>query len=425
MKVLVVSNNCFAKNNSNGRILGLLFKKIPVEDVAQFYIVNGTNDFDVCSNYYMVDDHMAIRSLYSLKGIGKVINKPQADISHLQKMSKYRAKYGRSSLTMLIRNFVWMRFKWWNADFEKWLKDFNPDVLLLQCGDAPFMYEISCRISEFLNIPIVEFNTEFYYFEKDNYINNNDPEFLFKYYKHKLCKSFKKAMNQTKVSIYNSEWLKRNYDMEFGMPSTFIYQSSEYRCERTNVKHEAPHITYVGNFSFKRYEALAEIANAICEINPSWRLSVYGMMQNEETREIFERTPGIDYKGVVPYDDVQRVIADSDVLVLTESLKPEMSKNTAYGFSTKITDYLFSGIPILAYGPSNNVGMNYLKDNDAAVVVFDKSTLKDQLNELITNEQLRNKLSNKETEIAHMNHDAEVNSEKFISILKTIKSITI
>lgn len=417
MKVLVVSNNCFAKNNSNGRILGLLFKKIPVENVAQFYIVNGSNDFDVCSNYYLVNDSMAIKSLYSRNGVGRIIDKLQDDISNLQKMSKHRAKYGRNSLTMLIRNFVWMRFCWWNAKFEKWLKDFNPDVLLLQCGDAPFMYEIACRISNFLDIPIVEFNTEYYYFENDNYINKNDPKFLFRYYKQKLCKSFKKAMDRTKVSIYNSEWMKNNYDKEFGRPSEFIYQSSEYRCERTIVKHTTPHIVYVGGLGFKRYEALAEIANAIYAINSSWRLTVYGMMQNEETKELFKRTPGIDYRGVIPYDEAQRVIADSDVLVLTENLNPDISKNTAYGFSTKITDYLFSGIPIFAYGPLNNVGMNYLKDNDAAVVVFDKSTLREMLEKVILDEELRNRISSRELEVAHANHDASVNSEKFVSIL--------
>lgn len=418
MKVLVISNNCFAKNNSNGRILGLLFKKIPVKDVAQFYIVNGTNDFEVCSNYYLVNDTMAIRSLYSSKRIGTIITRPQTDISDIQIMSKHRAKYGRSSLTMLIRNFVWMRFRWWNADFEKWLKDFNPDVLLLQCGDAPFMYEIACRIADFLNIPIVEFNTEFYYFENDNYINNNDPACLFRYYKHKLRKSFKKAISRAKASIYNSEWMKENYDREFGKPSEFIYQSSEYRCERTTTTHDIPHITYIGSLGFRRYEALAEIADAIYAINPKWRLSVYGMLQNEETKELFGQTPGIDYKGVVPYDEAQAIISDSDVLVLAENPNPKISRNTAYGFSTKITDYLFSGIPILAYGPSNNVGMNYLKENNAAMVVFDKTKLRDSLDALINNKELCNKLSSRELKIAHTNHDANSNSSKFISILE-------
>ena len=418
MKILVISNNCFAKNNSNGRILGLLFKKMPVDDIAQFYIVDGTNDFEVCSNYYLVNDSMAIRSLFSSKEVGKNITKSLTDTSNIQKMSKYRAKYGRSSLTMLIRNFIWMRFRWWNADFEKWLKDFNPDVLLLQCGDAPFMYEIACRIADFLNIPIVEFNTEFYYFEKDNYINSSDPVFLFRYYKQKLCKSFEKAIARAKVSIYNSKWMKENYDREFGKPSEFIYQSSDYRCEKTNIAHEIPHITYIGGLGFRRYEALAEIADVIYAINPKWRLSVYGMLQNEETKELFERTPGIDYKGVVPYDEAKRVISDSDVLVLAENMDIEISKNTAYGFSTKITDYLFSGIPILAYGPSNNVGMNYLKDNGAAMVINKKSGLKQSLCKLVSDVEFRNSLSHRALEVARENHDADTNSAKFISVLE-------
>lgn len=420
MKVLVMSNNCFAKNNSNGRILGLLFKKIPIEDVAQFYIVDGTNDFDVCSNYYLVNDSMAIKSLYGSKGVGRIIDRPQKGISNIAKMSKHRAKYGRSSLTMLVRNFIWTRFAWWNTEFEEWLKAFNPDVLVLQSGDSPFMYDIACRISDFLKIPFVEFNTEFYYFENGNYINNNDPKLLFKYYRRLFLKSFRRAMARAKVSIYNSEWMKKNYDKEFGRPSEVIYQTSEYNCKRTGAKHSVPHISYVGVLGYKRYEALAEIANVIYEINPNWRLTVYGMIQNEETKALFEKTSGLDYKGVVSYDDVQRVIADSDVLVLAENLDPKISKNTAYGFSTKITDYLFSGIPILAYGPSNNVGMNYLKNQDAAMVVFDKSKLKEGLTEIISNEEYRNELSHRQMKVASVNHDATVNSEKFASILKQV-----
>lgn len=420
MKILVVSNNCFAQNNPNGRILGLLFKNIPQEDVAQFYIVNGHNDFDVCTNYYIVNDEMAIRSLYSKKEIGKIINKPQEETLKVENLSKYRAKYGRNSFTMLVRNFIWSRFCWWNAKFEKWIKDFNPDILLLQCGDAPFMYEIACRISGFMNIPLVEFNTEYSYFENSNFINKKDPNFIFKYYKRQLCTSFEKAMKRAKVSIYNSEWMKTNYDKKFNCPSEFIYQSSDYRTKRLGECHVNPHITYVGGLGNKRYEALIEIANAIYKLNPNWRLDVYGMIQNEETRTLFEQTRGLDYKGVVSYDEVKCVIADSDVLVLTENLDPEISKNTAYGFSTKITDYLFSEIPILAYGPTNNVGMNYLENNNAALVVHTRADLGRSIYKIITDDIFRNQVVETALALAHKNHVANANSEKFITILSKV-----
>ena len=118
MKILVISNNCFAKNNSNGRILGCLFKNIPVDDVAQFYIVNGTNDFEVCQNYYHVSDSMAIRSWYSGKGIGNIITDPSEVSTFVQEMSIHRAKYGRTPLTMLCRNIIWARNGWFNKKLK-------------------------------------------------------------------------------------------------------------------------------------------------------------------------------------------------------------------------------------------------------------------------------------------------------------------
>ncbi|MGM9794702.1 MAG: glycosyltransferase family 4 protein [Candidatus Aphodosoma sp.] len=425
MKVLVISNNCFAKNNSNGRILGCLFKNIPVEDVAQFYIVNGTNDFEVCSNYFMVNDTMAIKSLCKRGDIGIVKTKADSESNQLEKMSKHRSKYGRSSFTMLIRNFIWSRFTWWNTKFEDWLRHFGADVVVFQAGDAPFMYEIAYRVSRFLNKPLVVFNTEFYYFERDNYINRKDPQFLFNYYKRKLCKKVKKVLIYADVSIYNSEWMKAHYDNEFHRPSEVIYQSSESDIvEYHENNHEIPSIVYVGSLGFRRYEPLAEIADAIYAINKDWRLSVYGMIKDEEAKILFENTPGIDYKGIVPYETALKVIADSDLLVMAEHTDPEFSKSTAYGFSTKITDYLFSGIPILAYGPADNVGMSYLRDKNGAVVVNGKNGLKDALFEILTDTDYRKKIVERGLELACANHIASDNSNRFINILKTISTVS-
>ncbi|MBO4840473.1 MAG: hypothetical protein J5524_05185 [Bacteroidaceae bacterium] len=421
MKILVVSNNCFAKNNSNGRILGCLFNSIPLEDVSQFYIVDGSNDFSVCNNYYLVNDSMAIRSLIRKDVIGECKSKKDGEARKLEKMSKHRAKYGRSSLTMLIRNFIWSRFKWWNADFERWLKDTKADVLVFQAGDAPFMYEIAYRISQFLNIPIVIFNTEFYYFEEDNFINDKDPKFLFRLYKRILCRKVKKVFKYSSLTIHNSEWMKNYYDREFNTKNVVIHQSSESKpVDYHENVHSSPRVVYVGSLGFRRYEPLSEIAEAINSINENWHLSVYGMIKDVEAQILFDKTPGLDYKGVIPYEEALRVISESDLLILTENLDPEFSKSTSYGFSTKITDYLFSGIPILAYGPINNVGMNYLHEHNAAVVVNDQKDLETNLRRILTDNDYRKTIVKNALSIAINNHDAIRNSNIFKQLLQEV-----
>ena len=142
MKILVISNNCFAKNNSNGRILGCLFKEFKKEDVSQIYIIPGTNDFDLCSNYYLVSDRMLANALRFQGTIGKIVS-PEDVVTAKPKMSAYRSKFGRSSFTMLCRELLWKTNIWWNDKLKNWILKTKADVVVFQCGDVPFIYDIA------------------------------------------------------------------------------------------------------------------------------------------------------------------------------------------------------------------------------------------------------------------------------------------
>ena len=151
MKVLVISNNCFAKNNSNGRILGCLFKDFKKEDVSQIYILPGTNDFDLCSNYFLLSDRMIVNALRLHGTVGKVVC-PEDVVSAKPKLSEYRSKFGRSSFTMLCRELLWKTNLWWNANLKNWILETHADVVVFQCGDAPFMYNIASKAAKLLNV---------------------------------------------------------------------------------------------------------------------------------------------------------------------------------------------------------------------------------------------------------------------------------
>ena len=62
-RILVISNNCFSKTNSNGRTLGNFFTGWPKDRLAQFYIQNEIPDFDVCEQFFRVTDSEAMKAL--------------------------------------------------------------------------------------------------------------------------------------------------------------------------------------------------------------------------------------------------------------------------------------------------------------------------------------------------------------------------
>lgn len=416
MKVLIVSNNCLARNNSNGRILGCLFKNFDKNDISQLYIVPGTNDFDLCANFFLISDRMMISSFLKGRTVGKIVSSNDVKTKEPE-LSDYRTKFGRSSLTMLCRELLWQSDLWWNKRLKDWLKNTGANVLVFQCGDSPFMYRLVKRIKKYLNIPVVLFNTEYYYFLKESWLPVKDNKLFFCIFSSILNREIKKSIESADLSIYNSDWLKEHYDVKFKGVSKVLYQSSDYSNIPIPHESETPNISYVGNLGFGRWEPLIEIANALKIINKKWKIDVYGVVQSEEVRKMFNETECLDFHGSVPYSEAQHVLSRSDLLILAENQKPHFAKATEYGFSGKITDYLYSGIPIFAYGSDSNVGISYLKETKSAMVVTDKSDLVDSLKNAVQNEDWRKKTVSTALSVACANHDALKNARQFKNYL--------
>lgn len=412
MKVLAISSNCFSRTNSNGRILGCLFREFDREDVAELYVTDGVKDYSICSYYYQYSDKDALLSIFPIRKRKAKENKDE----NTEKVSTFRKKFGRSALMMICRELIWYIGKWWNNDLRNWLDQINPDVVVLQCGDIPFFYRIATKISLDRRIPLVLFNTEISYFIE----NSGDNRIVFRLYQCILRKAMKKALNIASLSIYNSQWLKDKFDSEFHKPSIVIYQSSDLELQKPQKRNSIFHIVYTGNISWGRCYPLSDIAKALLKINNEYKLDVYGVVEDQETMDVLNNTPGLIYHGIVPYQEVTELIAKASVLIITENSDEKYSRLTNFGFSGKITDSLFSGIPILAYGPKSNVGLKYLKDNDACLFVSKKNDLEDALREILFNEEKRTNCVTNAQKIAVTNHDAQKNSTRFKELLNEV-----
>ena len=415
MKVLAISSNCFSKTNSNGRIFGCLFRQIGKKNVAEFYVTDGNNDNSICSNYYQFSDKDAMNSLLLRKRNEKDVVRQKNDDS--EKVSSLRSRFGRSAFMMICREILWSLCNWWSDELREWLDNFRPDVVILQCGDVPFFYKIATKISKKKNIPLILFNTEISYFIE----NKGDNCAAFRLYRCLLRKAMKRALKIASLSIYNSQWLKDKFDSEFNKPSLVLYQSSDLTLQFPNNK-DSVSVVYTGNLSWGRCYPLADIAKALLKINKEYHLDVYGVVEDKETQNVLNNTAGLSYHGVVPYKEVMEIISNASVLVITENSDEKYSKLTNFGFSGKITDCLFSGIPILAYGPLSNVGLKYLRDNNAAQYVASKDQLEDALRGLLFDTNLRKTLVSNAQKIAAENHDAKKNSIRFKEIIEGVIS---
>lgn len=413
-KVLVVAHNCFSKTGSNGRTLGNFFDGYPKESLAQFYISNEVPDSEVCDNYFRVTDVEALKSCYKDTKSGRKIKK-EIKTDEKQDMALnnlYKRHRKRTSLNYILRNIIWDSSIWKNKEFEKWIDDFNPDIILLQLGDYAFMLRIALKLAKKRGIPLVIYNSEDYYFKDRRSLSP-----LYHYYRHDYKCEVRKLISYSSQSIYNSEMLQQTYQSEFQHQSTYIMTSTDIT-QTENKKTNSPLIvSYLGNLGVGRHEPLIEIAEVLHKLSPDVYLDIYGTVPNKEVEKAFRECSGIRIKGFVPYDEVIRIMKCSDLLVHVENFSDYYQWDLKHAFSTKIADSLASGTCLFIYAPNNMAFSQYLMKNDSACVVIEPKNLSVAINKLIDDEKYRQGFVKVALKISDINHNKEINKKKFIDVI--------
>lgn len=415
-KVLVLSNECFSNSSSNGRTLRNFFAGWPEEKLAQFYIHGADPDPVVCHRYYCVSDGSALRSF--LHG------KPAAGEQNIQrnpepKLQQSGRKVKRDAVSMMIRNIVWNSMRWAGKPFYEWVEVFAPELILLQAGDSAFMFRLAGKLAKRYGVPLVIYNSEAYYFKTFDYFRSSGvTRMLYPLFHRAFCRAFEKTLETAVCSVYGCDKLKRDYDAVFGLPSHVVFTGSELMPAEKKRDGGELRISYLGNLGLGRHAGLVEIGNVLQELSPALHLDVYGKFPNEEVALAFENCKGIRYCGFVSYEEVRRVIADSDILVHTESFERFYKEDLKYAFSTKIADSLASGRCFLIYAPENMACTEYLKENQAAWVVERKEDLLPALRRLAEDVAERELYIDAAWRLVLQNHSMEKSAQKFQKLLR-------
>lgn len=419
-KVLILSNECFSEISSNGRTLGSFFIGWDTKNLAQFFIQNGTPDFKYCDNFFKVTDRDALKSLF-LKKLGGKIKK---EIQENKKSSNgvvSSKNIKKTPLTMLIRNFIWKIGLWKRNGFYDWIKEFNPEIVLLQAGDSPFMYDLAYDVSKKFNVKLVIYNSEGYYFKDFDYFKSTGLAHLVYPVFFKILKSsLERAYRQSSYVFYICDELKREYNKVFNEKSGVFYTSSEMLPAIKEKKNKEFIISYCGNLGINRHRSLIEIADAVQEINSNIFINVYGKAPNEQVKKELEECKGIKYYGMVSYEKVQEIMYSSDLLLHIESFDEFYKEDLKFAFSTKIADSLSCGKSFLLYAPENLACTKYIIENKVAHVATSKDELHDVLFRIINDDGFRKKYIANALAISEKNHRQKNNCLRFQKILKEI-----
>lgn len=419
-----MSNNCFSPSNSNGRALGNLFYGWQKEDLAQFCVIAKAPAWDVCNNYYCMEDSTMLTAFkHCRKAIGRKLCEPSLKASTTGNNNAandtQRRNTGRKTLPkVVLRELIWAFKRWKSKDFERWVDDFRPNVVVLQFTDSMFMLDIALSVAKSRNIPLVIYSTEgFYFFDTTWYSHSCADSILFPIYRKVYQKKVRRLMAYASHTAYCNSQLKEDYDGEFHKPSSVVYISSNLQASAPPQFNESiPSVNYLGNLGLDRDSALIDVAETLRSIDERFRINVYGPA-NEEVAKRLREAEGIEYHGLVSYDKVKEVIAHSDILLHVESERGHKERHLQYAFSGKIADTISSGKCFVLYAPKEVACAKYVIESGAGWYAGTKNELKDVFLRILNNLEERNAVLAKAKEVAAQNHNFERNAQMFQNIL--------
>lgn len=181
-------------------------------------------------------------------------------------------------------------------------------------------------------------------------------------------------------------------------------------------------ISYPGNIELNRCKSLVQIGQILDEhdqeLSKNYKLNIHSGGNDPPIIAALNEVKLIHFMGrISPQDCIDR-IESSIAVIQIESFDVYDIERVKYSMSTKIVDLLESGTCLFAYGSSELASIQYLSENNCAVVATSSAELKTKLYDLLENAEIRKECIKNALVLVRVNHNAKKNSRDFKNDIK-------
>lgn len=395
-----------------------LFSEYDKDKLACLYIRADISDSTSCRRYFHIYEGRVMKSIVK-RGMatGEEYFLGERDVSSTdaaEEKARYDSFRRKSNWFYLFaREFVWMLGRWRSKELDAFLEDFNPEVVFFPIES----YIHFNRINEYI-IKKCQPKKVLGYLWDDNFTYKQSSGSI-GFYLHRwwLRRGVKRLVRRCNTVFAICPKMKQEVDAEFGINSVLltkpIHQFSEIK---TAPQHFPIKILYTGKLIYGRDATSAEIVDAIKEINKDGQKVLLQIYTNTALSPTMQKRISVDgcceMKGFVPQSEVLKIQKEADVLLYAESLS-DTHLTARLSFSTKMTDYLASGVCIWAVGNKDLASIAYLREEEAGLVSFDATTIKEILSQIIQAPELLHEYAVKAQQCGKKNHNAVLIHEIF------------
>lgn len=249
------------------------------------------------------------------------------------------------------------------------LKEIGPDVVYVHVGSY-WISKVSLKACRTLQIPIVIHVT-------DDFVNGLYEKTIWqKFLKSLAGKWFSKAVQYADLNIAISPDMAQQFMRQYGGAwnwSTTLVSPDSYnpspRESDSNFR-----IVYAGSFGLNRIDSLSALAKSVSQLKNKRKNLVLDVWCSDSDKRTFlnkysELATGCNFRGWADPAKLPAIFHDADLLVHLESFRKQDISFTKLSLSTKISQYLMAGRPVLAIAPEGLASVNVLNESGACVGV--------------------------------------------------------
>ena len=378
-------------SKSGSNTFSTLFEDYGSEYIANIYTKATLPDSNVAGRYFQISEGRVLRSVLfrsAKTGFEVKATATSQESAEVKRENRLYAVFSniRFEIFLWIREFIWKIGVWRTKELDDFITDFNPDVLLFPIESYFYLNRLNKYIIENHKPKKI-----IGYLWDDNFTYKQKPYNL----AHKITRFFlRKRVSQlvakcdTVLAI--SPKMKFECDREFGIDSIVLSKpmisvsGSKYHRKKGPIR-----LLYTGSLVIGRDKSLLMLSRAINRINTAgdyMMLTIYSNTHiSEKIYQQISQCRLCSISPAIPHSQVFEEQERSDILIIAESL--DSRQNVArLSFSTKITDCLSANRCILAIGKQDSASIEYLADNNAAIVCSTEDEIFNALNSIILDE---------------------------------------
>ena len=370
MKILLISHNALTSFEAMGKTLLSLLDGFEQSELCQFYIYPSIPNVNKCQSYYRITDKDVLNSFFHIKRPQGSVIAAGNTVSMFENKSDellYRKRSNKRPFIKILRDLMWKTGRWNTGDFNEWLTQQKPDCIFAAPGGAKFLYDIAMTVSGRCGIPVVSYLCDEYYFvNKSHSLSERLCTGLLK-------KKIDEYMKTVSAVISISPELTSQYSGYFHKPVTTVMTGVSFPIEKSFKGRKNGCISFFGNVRCNRYVSLVEFGKELERINKTlglnYVLKIYTAEKNSHIISQFQSVSSIELCGFVTGSTYSQAMQNSEYLLHVEAFDADSIDFVKNSVSTKLADYLGSGIPLIAYGPSEVASIKHLVRNDCAFII--------------------------------------------------------